>query len=147
MQRKLTKAGYLGAVLAAPYPPFPDKPLDRIQWAEKAPLGRTNAVSAQCVLSVLAHRANTAGKAWPSIETLATFTSQSPRSVQTALRRLEGQRWLISAQRDRKSSEYWPKAPQESVCTWCNARWADGTECCLKCGKDADLFQPVFATG
>ncbi len=143
MQRKLTGAGYLASVLAEPYPPFPGDPLGRISWAEGAPL--RNAVAAKCVLIILARRADKTGKAWPGIDSLAHWAGLSVRSAQTALRTLEGRRWLLTHERPGRSSYYYPKSPDEGVC-WCGVRWA-GAILCADCMRQADLFQPAAEAG
>ena len=145
MQRKLTAAGFVAAVVDGdPYPAFPvgrKRLLDRIKWARDVPL--RNAMAAKSVLLHLAVAANDAGKTWPLHETLANWSGMTDRSVRTALRKLEGQRWLVTVARDGGYSLYFPKSPTESVCTWCESRWAEPVRFCPNCGEQTNLFQPA----
>ena len=152
MQRKLTGAGYLASVLAAPYPPFPagGDLASRIVWAREAPV--INAVAAKSTLLVLASMASMkgmsgrpVGSAWPEQETLARYTGQSLRSVRRAILTLVGRRWLLRRDPRGEIAVYFVKSPAEWVCIWCGGRWKGGPILCEKCGEQAELFQPVAA--
>ena len=139
-QRNITGEGFIQAAKAGPYPPFPADFVERLHWAECAPVAPTGR---KCVLIVLARMADKSGRAWPKVETLAKRTSQSVRSTQSALRELEGRRWLVTVPYAGGYSTYYPKAPTERVCTGCGARCPDGGDICPECHRQTDLFQPA----
>lgn len=64
--------------------------------------GKGLSAKANSVLRVLADRADTKGRCFPSQETLAEDCGLSPRSVFTALKELEATGWIIRARRQRK---------------------------------------------
>ena len=71
-------AGFVRAVETAPYQSFPDTPLKRIGWALNAPLV---SATGKVVLVILAYHADSSGKAWPSVETIASEASIGRRTA------------------------------------------------------------------
>lgn len=115
------------------YPALPRKTLQRLSWAENAPI---QTASSKAVLKSLAHHADPSGKAWPAVPTLARWCSLSLSTTRRALRDLERKGWIRTYVRSGNSSEFMVKAPGEFLCTGCAFRLPDleGVTACPSCG-------------
>ena len=136
-------SGFVQAVPDAdPYPAFPTDTLGRLRWAEEAPIRNA---TAKHVLLVLAHRADTDGKAWPALDTLADWCGLTPRGARKALQWLQRRGWVESFMREGRSSLRWPKSPAETVCPGCWYRACPMPDICPSCGWTGDLVQRMEA--
>ena len=129
-------AGFVAPVDGEPYPLFPAKPLDRIRWAQDAPVRST---PAKLLLIVLAHRADRSGRAWPAVDSLARWGSMGRRTVFDGLDFLEDHGWLWRQRRKRLTTNYWPKAPGERRCEGCQLQQPAHLTMCPSCGREAGV--------
>ena len=125
-------AGFVSAIPATPFEPFPSTSIQRIRWAMAAPIDHPPAKAALIVLCVYANTSS--GRAWPSISSLAKDISYSRRTTVAALRRLQELGWVARLERDNDTSVYWPKAPDQRLCPDCHVRVPASESRCPSCG-------------
>ena len=138
-QIPLPPAGTIGLARGVgPYPRFPRSTIDRLRWALGAPI---TSPTAKVVLVIVAFHADRAGKAWPSLDTIAAEASLSRRSVVYALQRLVADGWLTAERRPRLTTRYRPKAPSDNPCLGCSVLLPAGIDLCPVCGLTTEVHQ------
>ena len=125
-------AGYLAEIDSDPYPSFPTKPLDRIDWAMDAPIASS---PAKMVSIILAKHADKTGRAWPSISTIAQRASLAERTVKVAVKHLEATGRLTALRHPRRTTSYWLKSPADRVCEGCWTAVPARADLCPSCGR------------
>ena len=143
-------AGFVQAVAGEPYPTFPSavSPIKRVRWAMAAPVVHRRKgnpplrlASDKHVLMLLAVYADDAGKAWPSLATLAADANMDRTTVKRAIARLVESAWVTKHSRVRATSHYWPKSPADELCGGCWHVLPRGQALCPCCGYDDQVLQ------
>ena len=90
---------------------------------------------------ILAVYADDAGRAWPSLATVAADANMDRTTVKRAVARLVESAWVTKHSRVRATSHYWPKSPADELCGGCWHVLPRGQALCPCCGYDDQVLQ------